>query len=131
MPPLDILETCLYVDDLVAAESFYSLVLGLVVHSRQEERHVFFRCGRGMLLLFNPDNSGLPGDIPSHGAHGPGHVAFAANEAELPAWRKHLEAHGVSIEKVVAWPGGGQSLYFRDPAGNSLELATPGIWGND
>ena len=130
MPPLDILETCLYVDDLAAAESFYSQVLGLVFHSRQEERHVFFRCGRGMMLLFNPEQSVLPGDIPSHGAHGPGHVAFAADEAELPAWRKHLEAHGVSIEKVVSWPGGGHSLYFRDPAGNSLELATPAIWGN-
>src|SRR5687768_3983077 len=112
MLPLEVLETCLYVDDLAAAENFYSQVLGLVVHSRQEERHVFFLCGRGMLLLFNPDNSSLPGDVPSHGAHGSGHVAFAANEAELPAWRKHLEAHVVSIEKVVSWPGGGQSLYF-------------------
>ncbi|MGI8978298.1 MAG: VOC family protein [Pirellulaceae bacterium] len=128
MPPLDILETCLYVNDLAAAERFYSQVLRLTVHSRQEERHVFLRCGRGMLLLFKPDQSVLPGDVPSHGAYGPGHVAFAANEAELPAWRKHLEGHGVSVERVVAWPGGGQSLYFRDPAGNSLELAAPTIW---
>jgi predicted enzyme related to lactoylglutathione lyase len=35
----------------------------------------------------------------------------------------------VAIEKIVDWPGGGRSLYFRDPAGNSLELATPRIWG--
>jgi catechol 2,3-dioxygenase-like lactoylglutathione lyase family enzyme len=26
-------------------------------------------------------------------------------------------------------PRGGRSFYFRDPAGNSLELATPRIWG--
>ena len=130
MQPLDILETCLYVDDLVVAEQFYSEVLGLTLHSRQEGRHAFFRCGRGMLLLFNPDHSGLPGDIPSHGAHGPGHVAFAANEAELPAWRKHLEASGVTIERFHSWPGGGHSLYFRDLAGNSLELATPTIWND-
>lgn len=128
MKPFAILETCLYVDDLAAAERFYSQVLGLSVHSRQDGRHVFFRCGQGMLLLFNPNKSCEPGEIPPHGAHGPGHVAFAAHEAELPAWRMHLEGHGVAIEKVITWPGGGHSLYFRDPAGNSLELATRRIW---
>src|SRR5688500_12289978 len=129
MQPLDILETCLYVDDLPAAERFYSQVLGLVVHSRQEGRHIFFRCGRGMLLLFDPRESSASGDIPPHGARGPGHVAFAAQESDLPAWRQDLETHGVPIEKSHTWPGGGHSLYFRDPAGNSLELATPTIWG--
>ena len=129
MSPLEVLETCLCVDDLAAAERFYSQVLGLAFHSRQEGRHVFFRCGRGMLLLFNPDQSSQPGEIPPHGTHGAGHVAFAAQESQLPAWRKHLEAHGVPIERLHSWPGGGHSLYFRDPAGNSLELATPTIWG--
>ena len=128
MSPLEVLETCLCVDDLATAERFYSQVLGLAFHSRQEGRHVFFRCGRGMLLLFNPDQSSQPGEIPPHGTHGAGHVAFAAQESELPAWRKHLEAHGVPIERLHSWPGGGHSLYFRDPAGNSLELATPTIW---
>ena len=129
MSPLEVLETCLCVNDLAAAERFYSQVLGLAFHSRQEGRHVFFRCGRGMLLLFNPDQSSQPGEIPPHGTHGAGHVAFAAQESELPAWRKHLEAHGVPVERLHSWPGGGHSLYFRDPAGNSLELATPTIWG--
>ena len=64
MQPLEVLETCLYVGDLAAAERFYSQVLGLVFHSRQAGRHVFFRCGRGMLLLFNPDHSNSPGEIP-------------------------------------------------------------------
>ena len=128
MPPLKVLETCLCVNDLAAAEKFYSEVLGLPLHSRQEGRHIFFRCGRGMLLLFNPEQSSLPGEVPSHGTHGAGHVAFAAAEAELPNWRKHLEASGVPIERFHAWPGGGHSLYFRDPAGNSLEIAAPAIW---
>jgi catechol 2,3-dioxygenase-like lactoylglutathione lyase family enzyme len=56
-------------------------------------------------------------------------VAFAAAGAELPAWRAHLAACGVSIERDHAWPGGGHSLYFRDPAGNSIEIATPLLWG--
>jgi catechol 2,3-dioxygenase-like lactoylglutathione lyase family enzyme len=83
-----------------------------------------------MLLLFNPLASrDSAGHFPPHGAFGPGHVAFGVREAELPAWMERLEQRGVAIEKVIDWPDGGQSVYFRDPAGNSLELATPRIWG--
>lgn len=129
----NVLETCLYVDDLVLAERFYTDVLGLEFVSRQEGRHVFFRCGGAMLLLFNPLSSREVGkvgttEIPVHGAFGPGHVAFSAEQDELPAWTSHLEQHTVPVERVIDWPGGGRSLYFRDPAGNSLELATPKIW---
>jgi catechol 2,3-dioxygenase-like lactoylglutathione lyase family enzyme len=125
-----ILETCLYVDDLSRAERFYASVLGLELLSRQEGRHAFFRCGQRMLLLFNPLGSRDSTDqVPPHGAFGPGHVAFGVRQSDLPAWTDHLERQGVAIERVMDWPGGGQSLYFRDPAGNSLELATPRIWG--
>lgn len=47
----------------------------------------------------------------------------------LDEWKKHLADHGVEIEKEVEWPKGGKSIYFRDPAGNSVELATRGLWG--
>ena len=127
-----ILETCLYVDDLAVAESFYTTVLGLELESHQEGRHVFLRCGRRMLLLFDPNvSAAIEGEVPPHGARGAGHVAFAVPQADLPAWRGQLEAAGVAIETTIDWPGGGRSLYFRDPAGNSLELATPRIWGID
>jgi catechol 2,3-dioxygenase-like lactoylglutathione lyase family enzyme len=46
----------------------------------------------------------------------------------LDVWRNRLHEHGVEIEKEATWPKGGQSLYFRDPAGNSVELVTPGCW---
>jgi catechol 2,3-dioxygenase-like lactoylglutathione lyase family enzyme len=125
-----VLETCLYVDDLTRAEQFYTRVLGLSVVSRQPGRHLFLRCGRQMVLLFNPLASReVADDVPPHGAFGPGHVAFASAEADLPAWQQWLAQCQVTIEKIVHWPSGGQSLYFRDPAGNSLELATPKIWG--
>lgn len=128
----EILETCLYVDDLVKAEEFYANQLGLELLSRQEGRHIFFRCGNRMLLIFNPQAScEIEGEIPPHGASGPGHVCFAAAEAQLDAWQEHLRQRGIDIEQVYDWPGGGRSVYFRDPAGNSLELATPRIWGID
>ena len=34
----------------------------------------------------------------------------------------------IAIEADFTWPGGGRSIYFRDPAGNCLELAEPAIW---
>jgi|SRR3954468_5995277 catechol 2,3-dioxygenase-like lactoylglutathione lyase family enzyme len=126
----NVLETCLYVDDLLRAETFYSELLGLRLESRQEGRHVFFHCGRQMLLLFNPLACREPSEqFPPHGAFGPGHVAFGVREAELPAWIERLNEGGVPIEKTIDWPAGGRSVYFRDPAGNSIELATPKIWG--
>ncbi len=124
-----VLETCLYVDDLEAAERFYRDVLGLAFASRQPGRHVFFRCGGQMVLLFNPAESGKAGqELPPHGTRGAGHVAFSATHDEIASWRDHLERRGVTIEAEVDWPGGGKSLYFRDPGGNSLEIATPEIW---
>jgi catechol 2,3-dioxygenase-like lactoylglutathione lyase family enzyme len=125
-----ILETCLYVDDLAAAEEFYSRILKIKAFSRVKNRHVFFRCGPGMLLLFNPiETDKLGSDVPAHGGHGPAHVAFAISPDEVVAWREHLQRHNVPIEAEISWPSGGRSIYFRDPAGNSLEVATAQVWG--
>ena len=125
-----VLETCLYVDDLAKAERFYCEVLGLALEGRQDGRHVFLHCGEQMLLLFNPLASReLNDQFPPHGSFGPGHVALGVREAELPGWVNWLHQQGVAIEKVIDWPAGGKSVYFRDPAGNLLELATPRIWG--
>jgi catechol 2,3-dioxygenase-like lactoylglutathione lyase family enzyme len=127
--PLRLLETCLCVDDLDSAANFYGGVLGLEAHAREEGRHLFFRCGEGMLLLFIAEATQDPsGGLPPHGATGSGHAAFAVPLAELDAWEQRLQSHGVAIEQEVHWPNGARSLYFRDPAGNSLELASEGLW---
>lgn len=83
-----------------------------------------------MFLLFNPDKTTEPGnDVPPHGARGAGHVAFQVSDPEMQRWRTHLELQGIQIEQVMEWPGGGHSLYFRDPSGNSVELVCPEVWG--
>ena len=129
-----VLETCLYAPDLGAAERFYGGVLELTVVARDAERHVFFRCGAAMLLVFDPERTatsagqvgGTP--VPAHGSHGAGHVCFRVAADQLPRWRDRFAHAGIAIEAEITWPRGGSSLYVRDPAGNSVELAPPSIW---
>jgi catechol-2,3-dioxygenase len=123
-------EATLYGTDLVALERFYTEVCGLEVVSQMSQRGLALRCGATALLLFDPDRTRIDGGrLPVHGCEGAGHVAFLTDEADLPAWRAHLARSGVAIEREVEWPEGGRSIYFRDPAGNSVELAPPTLWG--
>ena len=141
MTPSAILESAVYADDLDAAEDFYTRVMGLERIAKVPGRHVFFRCGDGVLLVFDPDETAKPPEpgaklpVPPHGARGQGHLCFRATGDEIERWREHLKAHGVAIEADFHWPArggepsGGRSIYFRDPAGNSIEFAEPRIWG--
>ncbi|MEL6767564.1 MAG: VOC family protein [Pseudomonadota bacterium] len=129
-----VLETALYAENLEETASFYEEVLGLERLSERAGRHIFFRVEGGVLLLFRPGESRTPPPqgalpVPPHGAEGPGHACFAATSEEIEAWSARLSAAGIAIESVVDWPQGGRSIYFRDPAGNSLEFAEPRIWG--
>jgi catechol 2,3-dioxygenase-like lactoylglutathione lyase family enzyme len=128
------LETALYADDLDKAEDFYEGVLGLAKIARAANRHVFFRCGAGVLLIFNPQETIKPPaahalQVPAHGTTGAGHACFRVSPENLEVIAGQLKAAGVEIESEVSWPQGGRSIYFRDPAGNSLECAEARIWG--
>jgi catechol 2,3-dioxygenase-like lactoylglutathione lyase family enzyme len=125
-----IIETAIYVDDLQATEAFYGTILGLRVMGKEAGRHVFFQVGEASVLLAFLADATLKGDqLPPHGTTGPGHFALGIEAEAFDAWRKRLHGQGVAVEKEVEWPRGGKSLYFRDPAGNSVELVTPGVWG--
>jgi len=136
MTPTGVLETVLYAGELAAVERFYRDVLGMEPIAKAEGRHLFYRCGGQVLLIFNPKATRVPPaagalPVPPHGAEGEGHVCFRATAGEIGAWRRRLEAEGIAIEADFEWPGGGRSIYFRDPAGNCLEFAEPRIWGLD
>nr|WP_302895495.1 VOC family protein [Mesorhizobium sp. LMG 17147] len=129
------MESALYVTDLAAAERFYSGVLGLDLLGKVDGRHLFFRCGDGVLLIFNAEATKVPPradaklPVPPHGTVGEGHLCFAASADEIPRWKAHLEAKKIAIESEFEWPQGGRSIYIRDPSGNSIEFAEPRIWG--
>jgi catechol 2,3-dioxygenase-like lactoylglutathione lyase family enzyme len=128
-----VLEAALYAHDLGAAEAFYAGALGLPVALKMEGRHVFFRAGDTVLLVFDPEGAREPGDgplaAPPHGAEGPGHACLAA--PDIDAWKAHLADKGIEIEREIHWPNGARSIYVRDPAGNSLEFAEPKLWTTD
>jgi catechol 2,3-dioxygenase-like lactoylglutathione lyase family enzyme len=123
--PQRIFETVVYSTDYEAAVAFYRDVLGL-----QEVDDGAFRLEGGMLLIFDPTRSSQPGrPVPSHGATGAGHVAFSVGDGELDGWREALRERAVEIEQEMNWlQGGGRSIYFRDPAGNSVELVEGDMW---
>src|SRR5262249_52296779 len=125
-----VVETAIYVDDLQATETFYGTILGLRVMGKEPGHHVFFQVGEASVLLAFRAEATLKGDqLPPHGARGPGHFALGIGAEFIDAWRTVLQGHSVTIEKEVEWPKGGKSIYFRDPAGNLVELVTPGVWG--
>lgn len=118
-----LLESSLYVEDLARSVRFYETVLGLeLIASDAERLRAMGVAGRQVLLLFKKRASA------DHDGDGRLHVAFAIPASELAAWEKRLAERGVAIETRTTWPRGGQSLYFRDPDGHLLELATPGVW---
>ena len=87
-----VLEAALYAADLDRAEAFYHGVLNMEVVLRLEQRHVFFRAGQTILLVFNPEETAKPSQntrmpVPAHGAHGPGHVCFRASRDEISRGR--------------------------------------------
>ncbi len=133
MRPTHVLETSLYASDLEAARHFYGTVLNLPVVFDEPERHLSFRCGRGILHVFIAEVTRETESLPAHGANGAGHVALAIPFRQVEAWRERFAAHDIPIEDTATWPHHERavSLYVRDPAGNSIELATSELWGLD
>jgi len=130
-PPLSILETSLYVSDLDRAVAFYRDILGLrLMVELENHRGAAFQVGAGpcTLLLFRAEETRKGGAFPPHGAAGAGHAAFRIEAGELAGWRERLAAHHVAIEAELSFRGPPPSIYFRDPDGNSLELAVSAIW---
>ncbi len=128
--PLRVYETVLYAADVDRTEAFYRSVLGLGAVTPPDAHSAALRLGDGsVLLIFDPARSALAGrTVPSHGATGAGHVALRVPDGQLEQWLARLRRLGVALEQDQRWPGGGRSLYVRDPAGNSVELVEGEIW---
>ena len=130
-----ILETSLYVAELDRSRDFYQRVFAFELIFQDERMCALRVPASGILLLFKENGSLNPsptpgGVIPARGGAGALHLCFAIPLATLDSWIAHLAGQGVPIESRVTQYFGGTSLYFRDPDGHSLEVATPGLWPN-
>jgi catechol 2,3-dioxygenase-like lactoylglutathione lyase family enzyme len=135
-----LLEAGLFVENLSRARDFYEQVLGLEKLRESDVGCVFVVAKGQLLLLVSHEKASVSsktpgGEVPAcmNGAGatlGAGHIAFAVtDDTDLNAWRTRLDSQGVEMLSEVVWEGGARSLYFRDPDGHLLELATPGLWG--
>jgi catechol 2,3-dioxygenase-like lactoylglutathione lyase family enzyme len=133
-PRLDgVIETALYVRDMAAARAFYVDALGCEPMLETDRLVALSVAGRSVLLLFQAGATEQPllterGVVPGHGARGAQHMAFAIARDQVSPWLERLAAAGIDVESRVTWTRGGESIYFRDPDGHSIELVTPGIW---
>lgn len=128
-----LLETALYTDDLTRTADFYRSLFGFATLVESPRIVALDVVGRDVLLLFKRGATLEPlesagGIVPPHDGSGPTHLAFGIERADLDEWASRLSALGISIESRVEWDLGGVSLYFRDPDGHSVELATRGTW---
>ena len=125
---LGVLETVLYYETEQEAEveSFYLDVLGLrpVVESIGGTA---YRAGRDVFLVFDRPRKVKMGEL-AHGTSGSTHTCFLAPADEYEAWKGHLHERGVTLIEETTWRSGVRSFYFRDPAGNLLEIAEADLW---
>ena len=124
MPKVDgVLETALYVEDLERSVNFYHTIFGFeTIDSDPKRLTVLKVASRQVLLLFKK------GATLDQNVSGSIHLAFSIATSDLGEWEKWLQENKIAIEIKQSWKRGGQSLYFRDPDQNMLELATPGVW---
>jgi catechol 2,3-dioxygenase-like lactoylglutathione lyase family enzyme len=134
MPTVNgVLETCLYAEDLDRLARFYEELFGWEPMFGDARMRAYGVRQGSVLLLFQKDATQEPvntgsGVIPPHHGVPGGHVAFAIDAEDWEPWKRRIEERRIAVEHVVSWPRGGQSLYFRDPEENLVELATPGLW---
>ena len=134
-----VVETTLFVEDLLPASAFYEQILGLqkvkasdtgCVLRVADQRYLILALRKAAQMQNKTPSGDLlpPCALPQHDGRGPGHIAFGVSSGTLDSWRTRLEKYDVEILSEATWESGARSLYFRDPDGHMIELATPGIW---
>jgi len=118
--------------DLDHTTAFYRDLLGLALVREEnnaddpDARHFWFGDAHGTpgTLISFLEYRELPDGVV--GAGSTHHVAFAvATAEEQSAWREYLNGRGVACSEVFD-RGPTRSIYFRDPDGHLLEIATVG-----
>ena len=126
-------EVALHVEDLDGSVRFYGELFAFkkiasddrfcALRVNNQQVFLLFRKGATLRPVATPG-----GTIPPHDGAGRVHIAFTISDADWAEWQNRLHARGIAIESEVKWGGAARSLYFRDPDGHLIELATPDVW---
>jgi catechol 2,3-dioxygenase-like lactoylglutathione lyase family enzyme len=125
-----VLEVSLYYDEAQreAIHEFYEGTLGLRRVASWSDGTAL-RLGPAVILLFCRERLAERDEpISDHGSRGPGHISFTAPDGAYAECRRLIATEGPGVLHEEEWPKGGRSFYFRDPAGNMLEIADRDIW---
>jgi catechol 2,3-dioxygenase-like lactoylglutathione lyase family enzyme len=114
------------VSDLNRAESFYVNVLGFIVVDRYQEdiRHSMLDTGTTKIHLFESINLEFDDAIIRLSEDGYAHLAFGTNRKQFPQIMEELKKHNVPFRGPLIL-GKGESVHFKDPDGNHLEIRCP------
>lgn len=116
MPLLGLHHVSINVDDVDKAIAFYVDVLGMTKLDRPDFGFpgAWLECGGQQVHLLQVDNHAAP-----EGPH------FALRVDDIEKTRDMLIERGVAISDVLDFPGAGRQAFFKDPAGNLIELNQP------
>jgi catechol 2,3-dioxygenase len=107
--------------DLDEAKRFYRDILGMKITDEREGFGVFFRFDdyHHDIAVFKVDEDA---EAPQKNQVGLAHIALVADSCDtVKAMHRRLKEHEVSIFRTVDH-GITQSVYFKDPEGNELEI---------
>jgi catechol 2,3-dioxygenase len=107
--------------DLDEAKRFYRDILGMKITDEREGFGVFFRFDdyHHDIAVFKVDEDA---EAPQKNQVGLAHIALVADSFDtVKAMHRRLKEHEVSIVRTVDH-GITQSVYFKDPEGNELEI---------
>ena len=107
--------------DIDRAENFYTDVLGFRVVKRYEEeiRHLMLDTGSTTLHLFESPDLHMGNAIDCLSEQGYAHIAFGTSRENFPEIIDELKKKNVIFRGPLIL-GQGESVHFKDPAGNHL-----------
>ncbi len=114
------------VSDLDRAEEFYTHVLGFKVIDRYQEemRHSMLDTGATKIHLFESTDLKFDEAINRLSEDGYAHMAFGTSREKFPQVMEELKKHNVLFRGPLIL-GKGESVHFKDPDGNHLEIRCP------
>ena len=114
------------VRDLDRAEAFYTEVLGFKVIDRYQEeiRHSMLDTGAAKIHLFESTDLKFDEAIHRLSEDGYAHMAFGTSRKKFPQVMEELKKHNILFRGPLIL-GKGESVHFKDPDGNHLEIRCP------